>query len=206
MFIKICGVKNFNELEMVEKFAHATGVVVRSSSRRVLSLEMAKEIIERAQIPVFTVSTENTFEGWMDIIRKTGSNHIQVHSDMDPCEFGKIRNEFSGEIIKAFKIPQRCNHLEEEVEQVVSKMSSYEPDYFLLDTGNGSGKLHDLRVSKEVVEKIKEKVILAGGLNPVNVSEVVSYARPFGVDVSSGVEQGKYKSEQLIRDFAEVLK
>ncbi|MFP3908731.1 MAG: phosphoribosylanthranilate isomerase [Halobacteriota archaeon] len=208
MFIKICGVKNFTELRMVEKCADATGVVVRAASRRAIGPGVAKEIISSAQIPVFVVSTENTLEGWMDIIRETGAECIQVHSDMGVQEFEKLREIFDGEIIKAFKVPQKCDCIEREVEvgKMMAKMSSYNPDYFLLDTGNGSGKLHDLRVSKEIVEKVKEKIILAGGLDPVNVSEIAGYVKPFGVDVSSGVERCNMKNEQLIKDFSEVFK
>lgn len=191
---------------MVEKFADATGVVVRAASMRAVEPGVAKGIIFRAKIPVFVVSTERTLEGWLDIIEQTGADHIQVHSDMDPQEFKELREMFDGEIIKAFKVPQRCDVVEREVEKMINNMSEYNPHYFLLDTGNGSGKLHDLRVSKEVVERMDKRVILAGGLNSVNVSELVRYVRPFGVDVSSGVERNMRKDERLIKEFAEVFK
>lgn len=206
MFIKICGIKNSTELEMVEKCADATGVVVKAPSRRVIEPEEARRIISRAKIPVFVVSTESTLEGWMDIIEKTGAKHIQVHSDMRAQEFEKLRERFNGEIIKAFKVPQKCEGVEREVEKIIDCMSNYDPDYYLLDTGNGSGELHDSRVSKEIVEKIDKEIILAGGLNPINVSEIVRYVRPFGVDVSSGVERNNCKDEQLVKEFTEVFK
>ncbi len=209
MFIKICGIKNSTELEMIEKRADATGVVVRAPSRRAIELEKAKEIISEARNPIFVVSTEKTLQGWMDLIDRTGAGHIQVHSDMSAREFERLRERFDGEIMKAFKVPQRCDSIETEAEKMKRSISSYSPDYFLLDTGNGSGKLHDLRVSKEVVQelgKVGKKVVLAGGLNTVNVSEIVKYVRPFGVDVSSGVERNRRKDEQLIKEFTEVLK
>ncbi len=206
MLIKICGIKESTELKMVEKFADVTGVVVRAASRRAVELGVAKGIILRAKIPVFVVSTERTLEGWTDIIEQTDADHIQVHSDMDPQEFKELREMFDGEIIKAFKVPQRCDVVEREVEKMINNMSEYNPHYFLLDTGNGSGKLHDLRVSKEIVERMDKRVILAGGLNSVNVSELVKYVRPFGVDVSSGVERNRRKDGRLIKEFAEVLK
>lgn len=190
---------------MVERCADATGVVVRASSRRAVSPEVAKEIISEAKIPVFVVSTEKSLEGWMDIIGKTDAKHIQVHSDIEAEEFEKLRERFEGEIIKAFKVPQKCE-VDAEVEKMINIMSNYDSHYFLLDTGAGSGKLHDLRVSKEIVQKVDKKVVLAGGLNPVNVSEIAGYVKPFGVDVSTGVERKGCKDEQLIKEFTEVFK
>ncbi|MFO7968008.1 MAG: phosphoribosylanthranilate isomerase [Archaeoglobaceae archaeon] len=206
MFIKICGIRNSNELKMVEKFADATGVVVRAPSRRAIGPEVAKEIISGAKIPVFVVSTERKLEGWMDIMDKTGASHIQVHSDMSVQEFERLRERFDGEIMKGFKVPQKCDCLRTEVEKMIRSISAYSSDYCLLDTGNGSGELHDLRVSKWLVEELDKKVVLAGGLNSVNVGEIVRYVRPFGVDVSSGVERNKRKDEQLIKEFTEVFK
>ncbi|RLI84126.1 MAG: N-(5'-phosphoribosyl)anthranilate isomerase, partial [Archaeoglobales archaeon] len=80
-------------------------------------------------------------------------------------------------------------------------------DYYLLDTGAGSGAIHDHRVSREVVKKLKaSKVILAGGLNPDNVAEIAGYVKPFGVDVSSGVERNGKKDGKLVKTFVERAK
>jgi phosphoribosylanthranilate isomerase len=206
MFVKICGVKNRRELKIVECYADATGVVVRAQSRRAINLNAAREIISSAKIPVFVVSTQLNYEGWAEIIEKTKASHIQVHSEMNAREFEKLRKNFNGVIMKAFVVPQESEDVEREAISIALRTLSYDADYFLLDTGKGSGKLHDLRVSKEIVRMLKARTILAGGLNPDNVSKIAEYVKPFGVDVSSGVEKDGSKDAKLVRAFVKGAK
>jgi phosphoribosylanthranilate isomerase len=65
---------------------------------------------------------------------------------------------------------------------------------------SGSGQTADWDAAAEL--SLRSEVILAGGLNPVNVGVAVNRVRPFGVDVSSGVEdQPGVKSAQKIEQF-----
>jgi phosphoribosylanthranilate isomerase len=69
-------------------------------------------------------------------------------------------------------------------------------DALLLDSGNpklavkelgGTGRVHDWRVSKRIVDGVKIPVFLAGGLNAGNVAGAIRAVRPFGVDLCSSV-------------------
>ncbi len=205
MKVKICGIRNLKELEMVE-IADFTGVVVRAKSKRAVDIDTARMLISKASIPVFAVSTASTFEEWMEIIDGCKAEYIQVHSEMSFEEFEKLRNEFGGIISKAFTVPRKSDNPEKVAEEIANLMEMYNADYYLLDTGKGSGILHDHRVSREVVKAVKKPVILAGGLNPDNVASIARYVKPFGVDVSSGVEKGGGKDAYLIRLFVERVK
>ena len=87
-------------------------------------------------------------------------------------------------------------------------------DALLLDSGNqslavkelgGTGRTHDWRVSRRVVEASPVPVFLAGGLKPENVAEAVETVRPFGLDVCSGVRTGgRLDVEKLKRFFAQL--
>ncbi|HIP16375.1 MAG TPA: phosphoribosylanthranilate isomerase [Methanothermococcus okinawensis] len=206
MFIKICGIKTQKELKVVEKYADATGVVVESESKRRVSLDKAKELIEASSIPVFTVSTLEDFKSWSEVIEKTGTEYIQIHSDMDIDTVEKLKEEHSVFIMKAFKVPKRSSFPEMDAEDLIKRIVEYKGivDRILLDTGKGCGVTHDHRVSKIVCRKFD--VVLAGGLNPENVREIVDYVQPSGVDVSSGVERDGEKREELIKSFVERLK
>ncbi|WP_048055344.1 phosphoribosylanthranilate isomerase [Pyrococcus sp. NA2] len=199
MFVKICGIRTFEELRIVEKYADATGVVVKANSKRRIPIDTAKEIIREAKIPVFLVSTMTSYEEWAKVIEETEAKYVQVHSDVSPEVIERLKSEYGVFIMKAFKVPTTSEEPEEYAERLISKISEYDVDRVLLDTGAGTGRMHDLRISRIIARKIP--IVIAGGLNPENVRRVIEFVRPFGVDVSSGVERNGRKDESLIREF-----
>ncbi len=100
----------------------------------------------------------------------------------------------------------------ESLEEAVSV--SGKVDALLLDSGNqslavkelgGTGRTHDWRISRAIVEAVEVPVFLAGGLNPSNVAEAVEQVHPFGLDVCSGVRtDGKLDAEKLECFFAAI--
>ncbi|RLI80151.1 phosphoribosylanthranilate isomerase [Archaeoglobales archaeon] len=203
-FLKVCGVKDEEELKLVERYADATGVVVSNSKRRV-SLNTAREIIESANIPVFVVSTSSSFEEWGRVIEKTNAEYIQIHTDsISPKEVERIKTEFGVYTMKAFRIPKSSKDFVKDADGIIGKIEMYEVDRILLDTGKGSGKTHDHRISRIIARKFD--VVLAGGLTPENVCEIVKFVKPHGLDVSSGVERNGRKDKELIAKFVKLAK
>ncbi len=195
MIVKICGIKNARELEIVERYADFGGIVVMSESKRCIELKKARELIENSTIPIFVVSTCKTLEEWEDIISKTECKFIQVHGSISIEEFEVLRNEVTA--MKAFIVEKDLNKIIEEIEK-------YRPHLILLDSGMGSGKIHDWKLSREVAKKYP--IILAGGLNVENVVDAINFVKPIGVDVSSGVENGNFKDEFLVSEFVRRVK
>jgi phosphoribosylanthranilate isomerase len=70
--------------------------------------------------------------------------------------------------------------------------------YFLFDDSKGAGTATEY---PEWVDKYRDKLILAGGLIPESVEDVINKYRPFGVDVSSGVETEGVKDFEKIKRF-----
>jgi phosphoribosylanthranilate isomerase len=88
-------------------------------------------------------------------------------------------------------------------------------DTFFLDSGNGqkpggTGQPFDWRKATPIAEGMRQgglKLIVAGGLNPGNVAEAIHILKPWGVDVSSGVEArpGK-KDPEKVRAFIQAVR
>lgn len=72
--------------------------------------------------------------------------------------------------------------------------------YFFYDPSAGSGTF---QAFPDWLKGIHPKLVLAGGLNPENVAEVIRPLTPFGVDVSSGVEQDGVKDLDLMQAFVQ---
>ncbi len=93
----------------------------------------------------------------------------------------------------------------------VERAKAYEDvvDAILLDTIagrqlGGTGKKHDWRISRAIVEELDTPVILAGGLTPENVADAIAEVRPYAVDVSSGVEREPgHKDAVKVKRFIE---
>ncbi len=123
-------------------------------------------------------------------IADCGLTMLQFHGDETPefcAQFGLMS-------MKAFRV-----HGPETLEQI----PKYETDAYLLDaysstTLGGSGEKFnwDLAVA---AQKFGKPIFLAGGLTPENVADAIRQVRPFGVDVSSGVERAPGK-----KDYAKV--
>ncbi len=199
MFVKICGVRNVDELRLVERYADATGVVVNSNSRRKVPLTLAEKLVEEARIPMYIVSTMRTYAEWANTIERTGGEYIQVHSEVPPKTIERLVSEYGVSVMKAFTVPRESQTPGEDAEKLLRKIEQYEVDRILLDTGAGSGRRHDYRVSAIIARE--HPVILAGGLNPQNVEEAIRWVKPAGVDVSSGVERNGVKDRELIEEF-----
>jgi phosphoribosylanthranilate isomerase len=76
-------------------------------------------------------------------------------------------------------------------------------EYFVYDASTGSGAF---KAFPGWLKGIKQPLLLAGGLNKDNVSDVIKEIQPFGVDVSSGVEVNGVKDFTLMKEFIEIVR
>ena len=197
--VKICGLQ---EVEHV-RAAVAAGVdalgFVFAKSRRQVTLSQAQRMTavvpqDVLKVGVFVNETSETVEKYA---KEVPLDYVQLHGD----ESIEYVNSISVPVIKAFSISSK-----EDVQNALT----YDVDLYLFDTPSiefrgGSGKTFDWGLLNSEIP-LKEKVILAGGLNAENVRVAIQKVRPYMVDVSSGVETDQRKDESKIRAFIRAVR
>lgn len=188
--VKICGITSKRDLKAaVEAGADAVGFVVEVDySPRSLSLEEAQKLVDL--VPLFVdsvaVTTTESIEGLKRIYKRLRPDGIQIHCDKLP-EACEAREYLSFTRLIKVLHPELCSE-----ESSLENAQSF--DAVLLDSHikgrqGGTGKPHDWELSRKIKEKLNPTpVILAGGLNSENIGKAIRAVRPYGVDVSSGVE------------------
>ncbi|HAV22139.1 MAG: hypothetical protein A2X67_01365 [Ignavibacteria bacterium GWA2_55_11] len=195
LFIKICGITNLDDARLASELgANAVGFIFHKGSERYISPEHAVEIARQlpehlSKIGVFVHADSREI---VDTARLVSLSAVQLTGDEGPDDL--VDYEFN--IIKVFRVRPGFD---------VETMQNYLVDAFLLDTYKegaygGTGKTFDWNVA--VQAKRYGRIILSGGLDPDNIEPAVKFVRPYGVDVSSGVEMhpGK-KHPAKLRDF-----
>ena len=193
--IKICGMTSLSDIQCVSDNAvdFAGFVMFFPKSKRNLSAETAAELLPvlNRDIKSVAVVVSPTVEQLTEIER-IGFDYIQIH--------GTLR----GEVLEAAKIPILRAFNVSNMDEFEKYRDNDKIAGFVFDAAEpGSGKVFDWSLVKHIECPAGKIMLLAGGLNPDNVAKAVEYLHPYGVDVSSGVENadGKGKDPALVRDF-----
>ncbi len=178
VFVKICGLTSAADaLLAVGMGAAAVGFVFAPSPRQMAAGAVA-DIVKRLPPEVLTVGVfrDESPRRVLQIMRSTGLQAAQLHGLESPEQTREVAASVRW-VIKAFP----AGHAS------IDRFEDYGASFLMIDGANpGSGELFDWRLAERVVDP--DRLIVAGGLRPENVGAAISHLRPFGVDVSSGVE------------------
>jgi len=121
-----------------------------------------------------------------------GAGIVQVHGEIDVGEVAKLKRT----VVKSLVVGR--DDLDATVEAFSPHVAAFITDTFDPATGasGATGKTHDWRISRRLVETSPRPVILAGGLTPRNVRQALLEVRPAGVDVHTGVEGADGRKER----------
>jgi phosphoribosylanthranilate isomerase len=208
--IQIAGVIDAAEAQMLQQSGiHYLGFPLRLPVHREdLTEEEAAAIIKSLAPPVFGVLITYLHEASeiAAFCHALGARIVQLHGDIERDQLKRLKTlDPNLTVIKSLVIGM--GH-DKALEALVSKLSPL-VDAFITDTfdpktgaSGATGKTHDWRVSRRLVELADRPVILAGGLTPENVKRAILEVRPAGVDSHSGVEASSgRKSRDKIRKF-----
>ncbi len=198
ILVKICGITRVEDaLEAVRWGADAIGLVLAPDSPRRVSIDRARRIRQEVAGRIACVGIFQD-QPAADVRRLAGDldlDYLQFHGTESP----EYCREFGDRGYKAF-------WLRPELTRAI--VAGYGNPCFLLDgvisSWDSSFPGRDEEIDWDRIRELGEsrEMILAGGLNPDNVADAVRKVRPYGVDVSRGVEArpGK-KDPRLIRSF-----
>ncbi|KAA0894049.1 phosphoribosylanthranilate isomerase [Oryzomonas rubra] len=198
--VKICGITNLEDaLTAIDAGADALGFVFHPQSPRHVFPEQAAAIIRHLPSFVQTVGlfVNDPLEQVNATVDQCGLDLVQLHGEEKPGYCDSVRRR----VIKSFRVKDITS---------LESMRDYRVAAFLLDAWSpaahgGTGQTFNWEIAACVAQS--NRIILAGGLTPLNVAEAARQVRPYAVDVSSGVESGPGKKDaDKIREFIRLAK
>ena len=197
MFVKICGITNEDDaLLAVAMGADAVGFVFAPSSRQIAP-QKVREIVRHLPPEVLTVGVfrDEHPTRVVDIVRASGVKAAQLHGHENPADVATVLRNVR--IVIKSVVAGTVD---------AARANQFGTRMVLVDApAPGSGKVFDWRLAAEVPDGLD--ILLAGGLTPDNVAAGILQVRPWGVDVSSGVERSPGKKDPLlVKHFIENAK
>jgi phosphoribosylanthranilate isomerase len=201
-FIKICGITREQDArDALDLGVDAIGLVFFEASPRFVSTEKAIQLSDLVKNDALIVGLfVNAEAGFVrQVLDHVPLDILQFHGDESPeyCE------QFKRSYWKALRVKDSV--------EVASQIQAHaNASAILLDAWHqeqygGTGETFDWDLIKDL--KFSQNLMLAGGLNPQNAAQAIKQIRPWGVDVSSGVEESPgLKSAVLMKQFIEEVR
>ena len=209
--VKICGITLEETLEDIKREQLAVDWLgfIFAYGKRLISPERWQEL--SVHVPSYVKTTgvfvNPTLDDLREVFKKAPLHIVQLHGQETPEFCRKIKQEFSCQVMKVIGVGEdgKGNLELEPYKGAV--------DFFLLDTvtksqAGGTG----ITFSWEAIPPLQEEcrgygisLLVAGGLNAENIAELLAGFKPFGIDLSSGVETDGKKDLNKIRKVIQVI-
>ncbi|QQR91494.1 MAG: phosphoribosylanthranilate isomerase [Myxococcales bacterium] len=193
--VKICGVCSLEDASAcVDAGADFLGLNFWRQGKRYCSPETAKRIVKElgSKVEIVGVFVDEAFQDIAVMRRDLGFDWVQLHGHESP------------QLLEAL-LPKAYKALRVQDKSILQTHEAFAGDYLLLDAytpdvPGGGGVQFDWSLAREVAKQ--RNIMLAGGLRLDNVAQAVRAAKPFAVDVASGVEYAAGKKDiELVKAF-----
>ena len=201
MRVKFCGITRLDDAEHAARLgAWAIGLNHWERSPRRCDPDVAAEIggILHRQLELVGVFVNASLDEIARAVENERLTMVQLHGDEGLSFCREVSRRTGAKVIKAIRVRTAAD---------LALARSYRTDFHLLDAHRegipgGTGESFDWELVGE--RRSRVPVILAGGLRPDNVAAAIGLARPFAVDVASGIEEAPgIKDHALMTEFAE---
>jgi phosphoribosylanthranilate isomerase len=206
--VKICCISTAEEAKIaIDMNASALGLVgSMPSGPGVIDDSQIREIAQLTPpaVSTFLLTSEITAENIIDHHRRTLTSTIQIVDALHDNQYIQIRNT-----LPAVKLVQVIHVIDENSVEEAIRVSEF-TDALLLDSGNpflaikelgGTGRIHNWKISRKIIEKVKIPVFLAGGLNAENIRQAIDEVQPWGVDICTGVRSNSRLDPRKLEIF-----
>ena len=205
MIVKYCGITKEEEIQHLQQLPiDYVGFVFYKKSKRYVEKEQARRLRAKLKpsIPSVGVFVEEEIPKILELLQEGIIQGVQLHGKEEEAYVLKLKQEMEKLGTKPFLWQAFILKEEKDIERANASPA----DLILLDGGKGEGK----EAEAGLLQKIQRPYILAGGLSPENVIEKIKAFSPYGLDVSSGIEEqgeeGSRKSPEKMQSFIRLVR
>ena len=207
--VKMCGISKVETIPaVVEAKPDYMGLVFAPSKRQV-TVEQAKILIEELHkqcinhydikvVKTVGVFVNETLDNLVRIADTANLDAVQLHGDEDEAFIQSLKERTNVEVWKAVQIRSAAD---------VEKWIDSSADILLFDAYHkdergGTGEVFDW----SSLDAFERPFMLAGGIDSTNVARAIRTVRPYGIDISSGIETNGVKDDEKITAFTKIVK
>ncbi|WP_026662439.1 phosphoribosylanthranilate isomerase [Butyrivibrio proteoclasticus] len=204
--VKMCGLFRDEDISYANEIKpDYIGFVFYPKSHRYVSIEKAQSLKARLdpKIKAVGVFVDSDISFIKELVAKNIIDIVQLHGHEDSNYIHELRKSIDNpdiSIIQAIVIKNEADILRLPQNDFID--NEFSADYYLVDSGMGSGSSFNWDLLKEH----NGKIFLAGGLNTENIAKALSTVKPFAVDVSSGIETDRIKDFDKMKKFISLVK
>lgn len=214
--VKMCGISKVETIPaVVEAKPDYMGLVFAPSKRQV-TVDQAKTLVEELhkqytkrynngaeqsnndEIKTVGVFVNETLDNLVSIATEANLDVVQLHGDEDEAFIQSIKERSNVEIWKAVQIRSAAD-AEAWIDSSADMLLF---DAYHKDERGGTGEVFDW----SCLDEFERPFMLAGGIDSTNVARAIRTVRPYGIDISSGIETDGVKDDEKIKAFTNIVR
>jgi len=214
--VKMCGISKVETiLAVVEAKPDYMGLVFAPSKRQV-TVDQAKTLVEELhkqytkrynngaeqsnndEIKTVGIFVNETLENLVTIATEVNLDAVQLHGDEDEAFIQSLKERTNVEVWKAVQIRSAADA----EAWIDSRADMLLFDAYHKDERGGTGEVFDW----SCLDEFERPFMLAGGIDSTNVARAIRTVRPYGIDISSGIETDGVKDDEKIKAFTNIVR
>ena len=207
--VKMCGISKVETIPaIIDAKPDYMGLVFAPSKRQV-TVEQAKTLVEELHkqyavrynsetIKTVGVFVNETIENLLKIAEEVKLDVIQLHGDEDESFIQILKEQSNVEVWKAVQVRSAAD-AEKWIDSSADMLLF---DAYHKDERGGTGEVFDW----SALDEFERPFMLAGGIDSTNVARAIRTVRPYGLDISSGIETNGVKDDEKIKAFTNIVR